>query len=98
MFNESLLAENAWLGARLDISTKKYYWDHDIEPYFPYENWEQLKNDLRHGCVEMISHGEDKGKWTYAPNYIWQEVTQQYSNLFFRAQGNKTEAFGKVQQ
>ena len=46
----------------------------------------------------MISHGEDKGKWTYALNYKWQEVTQQYSNLFFKVQGNKTEAFGKVQQ
>ena len=30
-------------------------------------------------------------------NVKWEEVTSQYSNLFFRAQGDKTEEFGKVQ-
>ena len=40
--------------------------DH-VESYFPCENQAQLKNYSRHGCVEIIPDGRDKGKWTNAP-------------------------------
>ena len=37
--------------------------------------------------TEFPNQAEPLSIW---PNYKWQDVTQQYSNLFFRAQGNKT--------
>ena len=45
--------------------------------------------------TQLPNQAEPLSIW---PNYKWQDVTKQYSNLFFRAQGAKTKAFGKVQQ
>lgn len=44
--------------------------------------------------VQLPNESEPKKMWE---NFQWKEVTSQYANAFFRAEGNRSESFGIIQ-
>ena len=64
LFDQIKIVDNIWLGAKRDPKTKKFHWDDVMHTNFTYENWGEINNDTTSECVEMVSEGHLKGKWT----------------------------------
>lgn len=64
MFNEKGIVKSIWLGAKRDPETTEFHWNNVNQSNITYSNWRQINNDNELNCVEMISFGPHKNKWT----------------------------------
>ena len=62
LFNVNKVVHPVWIGAVLDSFTKKFQWE-NRRGAMKYENFAKLKNQVNYNCAEMISDGDQKGKW-----------------------------------
>lgn len=62
LFNVSQVAHPVWIGAVLDSFTKTFQWE-NRRGAMRYENFPKFKNETGYNCAEIISDGDQKGKW-----------------------------------